>query len=44
MVLSRGLGCRTQPHSFFDRRFDDHKDERADAWRRILDFIEARRD
>ena len=31
------------PHSFFDRRFDDYKDERADAWRRILDFIDARR-
>jgi carboxymethylenebutenolidase len=31
------------PHSFFDRRFDNYKDECADAWRRILDFIDARR-
>jgi carboxymethylenebutenolidase len=33
---------RDAPHSFFDRRFDDYKDECADAWRRILEFIEAR--
>jgi carboxymethylenebutenolidase len=31
------------PHSFFDRRFDDYKDECADAWRRILGFIDVRR-
>jgi carboxymethylenebutenolidase len=29
------------PHSFFDRRFDDYQEECADAWRRILEFIEA---
>jgi carboxymethylenebutenolidase len=29
------------PHSFFDRRFEDYQDECADAWRRILDFIDA---
>ena len=34
---------RDAPHSFFDRRFDDHKAECADAWRRVLEFIEARR-
>ncbi len=34
---------RDAPHSFFDRRFDDYKGECADAWRRILEFIEARR-
>jgi carboxymethylenebutenolidase len=28
------------PHSFFDRRFDDYTDECADAWRRILEFID----
>ena len=33
---------RDAPQSFFDRRFDDHKDECAGAWRRILEFIEAR--
>ena len=30
------------PHSFFDRRFENYKDECADAWRRILDFIDTR--
>lgn len=33
---------RDAPHSFFDRRFDDYKYECADAWRRILEFIDAR--
>ena len=28
------------PHSFFDRRQEDFKDESEDAWRRILGFIE----
>ena len=28
------------PHSFFDRSFDDYADECADAWRRVLAFIE----
>ena len=28
------------PHSFFDRRQEDFKDESDDAWRRILGFIE----
>ena len=28
------------PHSFFDRTFDRFKDESADAWRRMLSFIE----
>ncbi len=33
------------PHGFFDRHFDDdYEGECADAWRRILEFIEARRD
>jgi len=27
------------PHSFFDRRQEDFKDESEDAWRRILGFI-----
>ncbi len=29
------------PHSFFDRAFDEFKDECDDAWRRMLDFIRA---
>ena len=29
------------PHSFFDRTFDEHRDACADAWRRILGFVEA---
>jgi carboxymethylenebutenolidase len=28
------------PHSFFDRRYDEHADACADAWRRILDFLQ----
>jgi carboxymethylenebutenolidase len=27
------------PHSFFDRRFEEHADAAADAWRRMLSFI-----
>jgi carboxymethylenebutenolidase len=27
------------PHSFFDRAFEQFKDESADAWRRVLDFV-----
>jgi carboxymethylenebutenolidase len=30
------------PHSFFDRRAEQHADASADAWRRILDFIGVR--
>ena len=28
------------PHSFFDRKYEDFAGESADAWRRVLDFIE----
>lgn len=28
------------PHSFFDRRYDEFADASADAWRRVLAFIE----
>ena len=28
------------PHSFFDRRFDEHADASADAWKRVLAFVE----
>ena len=28
------------PHSFFDRRHEDFADDSADAWQRVLDFIE----
>jgi carboxymethylenebutenolidase len=31
------------PHSFFDRKQADYAEASADAWRRTLDFIEARR-
>jgi len=29
------------PHSFFDRRFEEHADACADAWRRMLDFLQS---
>ena len=28
------------PHSFFDRRYEEFADDSADAWQRVLDFIE----
>jgi carboxymethylenebutenolidase len=28
------------PHSFFDRRFDEHAEASADAWKRVLAFVE----
>jgi carboxymethylenebutenolidase len=28
------------PHSFFDRRFEEHADASADAWERVLAFVE----
>ena len=28
------------PHSFFDRRFEEHADASADAWERVLRFVE----
>jgi carboxymethylenebutenolidase len=27
------------PHSFFDRRYAEHADACADAWRRVLGFF-----
>src|SRR6476660_2158808 len=27
------------PHSFFDKRYEEHRDAGADAWRRILGFV-----
>jgi carboxymethylenebutenolidase len=30
------------PHSFFDRRYEEHAAASEDAWRRVLDFIQAR--
>ena len=32
------------PHSFFDRRYAEFADDSADAWRRVLEFIEANTD
>ena len=29
------------PHSFFDRRYEEYARDSEDAWRRVLDFIEA---
>jgi carboxymethylenebutenolidase len=29
------------PHSFFDRSFADHRDACADAWLRVIDFVDA---
>jgi carboxymethylenebutenolidase len=29
------------PHSFFDRSYEEHAKESADAWERILGFISA---
>ncbi len=31
------------PHSFFDRTYEEHADASADAWQRILAFVEKRR-
>ncbi len=31
------------PHSFFDRAYEQYKDDSADAWNRILAFIEKHR-
>lgn len=31
------------PHSFFDRKYDEHADASADAWRRILAFVDRYR-
>jgi carboxymethylenebutenolidase len=28
------------PHSFFDRRFEEYADQSADAWQRVLAFVE----
>jgi carboxymethylenebutenolidase len=28
------------PHSFFDRKYEEYREECDDAWRRILDFVE----
>jgi carboxymethylenebutenolidase len=30
------------PHSFFDRRFEEHAEACEDAWRRVLAFLERR--
>jgi len=32
------------PHSFFDRKYEEHADASADAWRRTLAFVEAHSD
>ncbi len=32
------------PHSFFDRRYEEHADASANAWSRVLAFLEAHSD
>ena len=32
------------PHSFFDRSYEEHADASADAWKRILAFVEKHRE
>jgi carboxymethylenebutenolidase len=27
------------PHSFFDRRYEEHAEASDDAWRRVLEFV-----
>jgi carboxymethylenebutenolidase len=29
------------PHSFFDRKYDEHAEACEDAWRRVLGFLSA---
>jgi carboxymethylenebutenolidase len=29
------------PHSFFDRRYDEHREACEDAWRRVLGFLQS---
>jgi carboxymethylenebutenolidase len=29
------------PHSFFDRRQEEHAEASEDAWRRVLEFLRA---
>jgi carboxymethylenebutenolidase len=29
------------PHSFFDRRYEEHAEASEDAWRRVLEFVAA---
>ncbi len=31
------------PHSFFDRKQEEFAEASADAWRRVLEFIERHR-
>jgi carboxymethylenebutenolidase len=31
------------PHSFFDRLYEQHADAAADAWKRVLGFVDANR-
>jgi carboxymethylenebutenolidase len=31
------------PHSFFDRKQEEFADDSADAWRRVLEFVERHR-
>jgi carboxymethylenebutenolidase len=30
------------PHSFFDRRYEEHAEASEDAWRRVIEFVERR--
>jgi carboxymethylenebutenolidase len=44
-VRARGVPAEVHvfpdaPHSFFDRAFAEHRDACAEAWQRMLDFID----
>jgi carboxymethylenebutenolidase len=39
-VVYRSLVYRDAPHSFFDRAAREHREAAADAWRRVLEFVE----
>ena len=41
-VPHRIVTYKGAPHSFFDRKYAEYADASADAWTRMLDFINAR--
>ncbi|HVM25584.1 MAG TPA: dienelactone hydrolase family protein [Candidatus Limnocylindrales bacterium] len=40
-VRHRSVTYPDAPHSFFDRKAEEHGDASADAWRQVLDFMEV---
>jgi carboxymethylenebutenolidase len=39
-VLHEVVVYEGAPHSFFDRKYEEHADASADAWRRVVAFVE----